>query len=187
LPVARNSSLKKLSQATILSLSLWIVSPAISQSPAQAHSKPTPASSPVRQRFARVVDRVVKEGVDAYMPPHISSELGIAPVGERCLVRQSSFRKQPDSIQAFNVSSLNHDDLIIFVAHASLDANGRVVDLDQATSYLTSPSGMLRKVATVVAGQGGVRRITLEDRKVFEEQKKFWLDRLAPIQPPAAK
>jgi hypothetical protein len=47
--------------------------------------------------------------------------------------------------------------------------------------YLTSKDGVLRKVIVVEAGTGRVQKITGEDRKAFEKEKQFWLDRLAPL------
>jgi len=45
---------------------------------------------------------------------------------------------------------------------------------------LTSRQGVLRKVVSVKQGVGEIRRITSEDKKAFEKEKQFWLDRLAP-------
>jgi hypothetical protein len=52
------------------------------------------------------------------------------------------------------------------------------------TLYLTSKEGVLRKVVRVKEGMGRVQKITGEDRKAFEKEKQFWLDRLAPLGAP---
>jgi hypothetical protein len=52
------------------------------------------------------------------------------------------------------------------------------------TLYLTSAEGALRKVVTVEDGVGRIQKITTEDRKAFEKEKQFWLDRLAPVNAP---
>jgi hypothetical protein len=50
--------------------------------------------------------------------------------------------------------------------------------------YLTSKEGVLRKVVTVEEGVSRVQKITSEDRKAFEKEKQFWLDRLATVGAP---
>lgn len=65
----------------------------------------------------------------------------------------------------------NKNDIVLFVVDEKAN--------DQ-TLYLTSPEGTLRKVVSVEAGVGMVRRITDKDKKAFEKEKQFWLDRLAP-------
>ena len=78
-------------------------------------------------------------------------------------------------VQGFDVSNANHDDVVLFVVDEQSN--------DQ-TLYLTSPRGELRKIVSVKGGSGTVRPITAEDRKGFEQQKQFWLDRLAPVAAP---
>ena len=47
-----------------------------------------------------------------------------------------------------------------------------------------SKEGVLRRVVTVKEGVGRIQKITSEDRKAFEKEKQFWLDRLAPDSAP---
>jgi hypothetical protein len=48
------------------------------------------------------------------------------------------------------------------------------------TLYLTSPDGTLQRVVSVKAGVGNVVRITDKDKKAFQKEKQFWIDRLVP-------
>jgi hypothetical protein len=66
----------------------------------------------------------------------------------------------------------NANDVVLFVVNETTT--------DQ-TLYLTSREGALRKVVSVKRGIGGVLRISADDRKAFEKEKQFWLDRLAPV------
>ena len=74
-------------------------------------------------------------------------------------------------VQGFDVSMENKKDVVLFVVNEMTN--------DQ-TLYLTSAGGTLRRVVAVEAGVGKVRRITSQDRKAFEKEKQFWLDRLSP-------
>jgi len=74
-------------------------------------------------------------------------------------------------VQGFDVSMANNNDVVLFVVNQTTN--------DQML-YLTSREGALRKVVSVKGGTGGVLRITAENRKAFEKEKQFWLDRLAP-------
>lgn len=78
-------------------------------------------------------------------------------------------------VQGFDVSTANNNDVVIFVVNETTN--------DQ-TLYLTSKEGVLRKVVKVEAGVGRVQKITGIDRKSFEKEKVFWLDRLAPVGAP---
>jgi hypothetical protein len=74
-------------------------------------------------------------------------------------------------VQGFDVSMTNKNDVVLFVVNETTK--------DQ-TLYLTSAEGTLRRMVSVEAGVGKVRRITNQDRKAFEKEKQFWLDRLSP-------
>jgi hypothetical protein len=67
---------------------------------------------------------------------------------------------------------VNKNDVVLFVANETTN--------DQ-TLYLTSREAVLRKVVVVAAGTGRIQKITGENRKAFEKEKRFWLDRLAPL------
>lgn len=120
-------------------------------------------------RFAGAVDKTVREGVRATLPPHISTLLGVSKE-EECPVMQSVVRTGT-VVQGFDVSVANKNDIILFVVDETAS--------DQ-TLYLTSPQGTLRSVVSVKAGVGAVARITDKDKKAFEKEKQFWVDRLAP-------
>ena len=78
-------------------------------------------------------------------------------------------------VQGFDVSAANKNDVVVFVVNETTK--------DQ-TLYLTSKQGVLRKVVTVGEGIGRVQKITSKDRKAFEKEKQFWLDRLVPVGAP---
>lgn len=133
----------------------------------QARSSP---ASHAQARMVRAVDKTFREGRDAQLPPHLSTLLGISAEKE-CLVKQGVVRTG-SVVQGFDVSMVNKDDVVLFVVNETTNAQ---------TLYLTSADGRLRRVVTVQAGVGQVRRITEQDRKAFEKEKRFWLDRLVPI------
>ena len=144
----------------------FILSLVIVASGARARPSPDPQA---QNRMARAVDRVLREGLHAQLPPHLSTLLGLTAEKE-CSVTQSLARTE-ESVQGFDVSTLNKDDVVIFVVNETTK--------DQ-TLYLTSAEGALRRVVSVKGGFGGVTRISAENRKAFEKEKQFWLNRLAP-------
>ena len=143
---------------------------AVSAMPAQVQPVPRPQA---RKRMVRAVDKTLQEGLRAKLPPHLSTLLGVSSEQE-CLVRQGVVRTGK-VVQGFDVSTANGNDVVLFVANETTN--------DQ-TLYLTSKEGVLRRVVTVEEGVGRVQKITGEDRKAFEKEKQFWLDRLAPAGAP---
>jgi hypothetical protein len=122
-----------------------------------------------QHRLAAVVDKTVRLGKDAILPPHISHLLGISPGEEEVPVKQ--FAQIKESVRGIDVCDLQRDDVVFFV-----EDRGK----KESTFYLTSPRGSLRKVLSVREGVGYDRAPTPADRKAFEEEKRFWLDSLAP-------
>lgn len=139
---------------------------AILVSAARARPLPGPEAQP---RMVRAVDRTLREGLHAQLPPHLSTLLGLSQEKE-CPVMQGVVRTEK-LVQGFDVSMANNNDVVLFVVNQTTN--------DQML-YLTSREGALRKVVSVKGGTGGVLRITAENRKAFEKEKQFWLDRLAP-------
>jgi hypothetical protein len=123
--------------------------------------------------MARAVDKTLQEGLHAKLPPHLSTLLGLSQEKE-CLVMQGVVRTGK-VVQGFDVSTANKNDIVLFVVNETTN--------DQ-TLYLTSKEGVLRKVVTVEEGVGRVQKVTGEGRKGFEKEKRFWLDRLAPVSAP---
>ena len=123
--------------------------------------------------MAKAVDRTVQEGLEAKLPPHIATLLAIANE-QACPVRQGVVRSGK-RVQGFDVSTANKKDVVLFVVDETTS---------NQTLYLTSKQGTLRKVVVVEAGEGRVRQIRSEERKAFEKEKQFWLDRLAPANVP---
>ena len=151
-------------------VSLSTVVMIVSAARAQVKRSPSPQA---RKRMAQAVDKTLREGLQAKLPPHLSTLLGLS-TEEESLVRQGVLRTGK-TVQGFNVSTVNKNDVVLFVVNEATD--------DQ-TLYLTSKEGVLRKVVTVKAGVGQVQRVTGEDRRAFEKEKQFWLDRLAPVPAP---
>jgi len=133
-----------------------------------AQAGPSP-STQAQKRMVQAVDKTLQEGLHAKLPPHLSTLLGLSEE-EECLVMQGVVRTGK-LVQGFDVSTANNNDVVLFVASNTTN--------DQ-TLYLTSKEGVLRKVVTIEDGVGRVQKITSEDRKAFEKEKQFWLDRLAP-------
>jgi hypothetical protein len=138
----------------------------------RAQDRPVP-SAQARKRMVQAVDKTLQEGLNAKLPPHLSTLLGLSQEQE-CLVRQGVVRTGK-VVQGFDVSTVNKNDVVLFVVNETTN--------DQ-TLYLTSKEGVLRKVVSVEEGEGRVRKVTGEDRKAFEKEKQFWLDRLAPASAP---
>jgi hypothetical protein len=130
-------------------------------------------SAQTRKRMAQAVDKTVQGGVAAKLPPHLSTLLGLSKE-EECPVLQGVVRTGK-RVRGLDVSTANKNDVVLFVVDET--SNDQVL-------YLTSKEGALRKVVTVEKGEGRVQKITDEDRKAFEKEKQFWLDRLAPVAKP---
>lgn len=137
-----------------------------------ARAGPSPSPQP-QERMVRAVDRTLREGLQAKLPPHVSTLLGISEEKE-CLVMQGLVRTEK-VVQGFDVSMANRNDVVLFVANAT--SNDQIL-------YLTSREGTLRRVVSVKGGIGEVLQTRGEDRKAFEKEKQFWLDRLAPVGAP---
>jgi hypothetical protein len=137
----------------------------------QAQHSPHPSA---KRKLAAAAETASRQGIHATLPPHISILLGITKE-ENWPVMQGVVRTG-NMVQGIDVGVANQNDIVLFV-------------VDEAASnqslYLTSREGLLRKVVSVKAGVGGVVRITDEQRKAFEKEKQFWIDRLVP--PAAAK
>lgn len=129
------------------------------------------ASQQTRKRMALAVERTVNEGLQGKLPPHISTLLGLTKEAD-CPVMQGVVRTG-NVVQGFDVSIANKNDVVLFVVNGATN--------DQ-TLYLTSRDGTLRKVVKVDKGEGQIKSITAEDRKAFEKERQFWLDRLVPPQ-----
>ena len=128
-------------------------------------------SKHVQARMTRAVDTTFGKGIHAHLPPHISTLLGLS-MEQECPVVQSVVRTG-QTLQGFDVSTANKNDVVIFVVDETSN--------DQ-TLYLSSANGRLRRVVAIQGGVGKVRPISEQERKAFAEQRRFWLDRLAPAE-----
>jgi len=125
---------------------------------------PRPAS-----RFAQAAEITSGKGFDAKLPPHVSTLLHLTSEQE-CPVKQSVTRNG-SLVQGLDVSVSNKSDIVLFVVNEGTK--------DQSL-YLTSPEGSLRRVVTVTGGVGSEVRITEKEKKAFQLEKQFWIDRLVP-------
>ena len=123
----------------------------------------------VQARMTRAVDTTFRKGIHAHLPPHISTLLGLS-MEQECPVVQSVVRTG-QTVQGFDVSTANKNDVVIFVVDETSN--------DQ-TLYLSSANGRLRRVVAIQGGIGKARPVSEQERKAFAEQRQFWLDRLAP-------
>ena len=155
----------RLTVAAVSLLMIWA-------SATRAQVKPLP-NPQARKRMVQAVDKTLQDGLQAKLPPHLSTLLGLSQEQE-CFVRQGVVRTGK-VVQGFDVSTANNNDVVVFVVNETTN---------NQTLYLTSKEGVLRKVVSVEEGVGRVRKVTREDRRAFEKEKQFWLDRLAPAGAP---
>lgn len=132
------------------------------------------SGSQVQHGLGQAAAKVLREGLDAKIPPHLATLLGLSQESE-FPVKQGVLRTGR-MVQGFDVSVEDKKDIVLFVVDEG--ANNQ-------TLYLTSAQGRLRKMVSVTNGVGTVGKITDEDKKAFEKEKEFWLGRLAP--PKASK
>ena len=137
--------------------------------PAAAGQAQHSPGSHAQRRFALAAQTTFRNGVHASLPPHISTLLGVSKE-EECPVMQSVVRTG-NLVQGLDVSVTNQNNVVIFVVDETAN---------EQNLYLTSSEGTLRKVVSVKAGVGDVARTTDKDRKAFEKERQFWVDRLVP-------
>jgi hypothetical protein len=117
-----------------------------------------------------LVEAAVRAGRDAALPPHLSVLLGLTITEASTPVRQLGFRNG-DDIKTFNVSAVEHHDVVLM----SVGAN------KHAAAYLMSPDGVLRKAIVYEVG-GATRELRLaEANPDFLQQRRLWLDRAAAL------
>lgn len=133
---------------------------------AQTHK---PAAQQGKSQLATAIDITLEQGHDAILPPHVSNLLGISRQEHEVPVKQ--FVQMGEPIRGFEISSAEHNNVVIFVENRAQN---------QTTFYLMSRRGILRKVLAVIEGTGYVRVPTKDDREAFEQEKQWWVDRLAP-------
>ena len=136
-----------------------------------AHAQKTSAPKSDK-RLALAVSKTLEQGHDVFLPPHISHLLGISPDEQKVPVKQLA--EMGATIRGFEVSTANHNDIVIFVEKQSEG---------DSIFYLLSATGTVRKVVSVKAGVGYDRAPTAADRTALAAEKKLWLDRLVPATP----
>jgi hypothetical protein len=137
--------------------------------PVASAQTPHPQGIHSQRRLAAAASSTVRAGLEAKLPPHLSTLLGLSKEQE-CSVMQSAVRTG-NRVQGFDVSVTNKNDIVLFVVDESAK--------DQ-TLYLTSPEGTLRKAVAVKAGIGEVVRVTEKEKVAFQKERQFWMNRLAP-------
>jgi hypothetical protein len=136
--------------------------------PAMGQARPS-GKAHARTRLAMAAETTLQKGPTAKLPPHLATLLGLSQEKE-CLVKQGVVRNGT-VVRGLDVSLANKKDIVLFVVNETAN--------DQ-TLYLTSADGRLRRVVSVTSGEGRVSQITDQDKKAFEQEKQFWVDRLAP-------
>ena len=130
----------------------------------RAQVRPSP-SPQARKRMARAVDKTLQGGLQAKLPPHLSTLLGLSQEGE-CQVMQGVVRTGK-VVQGFDVSTANKNDVVLFVVNETTN--------DQ-TLYLTSKEGVLRKVVRVEEGWAGFKRLPAKIGKRSRKKSSFgWI------------
>jgi hypothetical protein len=157
--------------AGVRSVGVWITLILAMAAGAIGQAQPT-ARSHAQGRLATAANATAKAGIQAKLPPHISTLLGLTKE-EECPVLQSVVRTG-SMVQGFDVSVANKNEIVLFVVDEQAN--------DQSL-YLTSPEGKLRKVVSVKAGVGDVVRISGKEIAAFNKEKQFWEARLAPSAP----
>ena len=147
---------------------LAVLIPAMVMLPAAA-GQARQAPPHLQEKFARAADATNRDGLQAKLPPHISTLLGLSNE-EECPVMQRVVRTG-NLVQGFDVPVTHKNDIVLFVVDETAN--------DQ-TLYLTSPEGTLRKVVSVKSGVGEVVRINAKYQEAFKKEKQFWVDRLVP-------
>src|SRR6059058_4038044 len=104
-------------------------------------------------RMTRAVDTTFEKGIHAHLPPHISTLLGLSMEKESPVMQ--SVVRTGQTVQGFEVSTANKNDVVIFVVDEASN--------DQ-TLYLSSASGRLRRVVAIEKGVGRVRAVSERDR-----------------------
>lgn len=129
----------------------------------------TSAAPKKKSRLAIAIDQTIEKGHDSSLPPHISDLLGISPERKEVPVKQAVRMGEP--IRGFEVSTQNHNDVVLFV-----DSRAQ----KESTFYLTSRTGILRRVLSIREGVGHPRRPSKEDQAAFQKEKQQWVDELVP-------
>jgi hypothetical protein len=134
---------------------------------AQAPSAPGFAT---RQRISRAADTVLRTGLQAKIPPHVSDMLGISSDQKECEVSQQ-FERNGKLVRGFDVSRADKSKIVLFVVDEATN---------EQTFYLTSGRGTLRRVLAVREGTGHTLPVTAKEKAAFEKELQFWLDRIVP-------
>jgi hypothetical protein len=135
-----------------------------------AGQAPSATAVGARGRTARAAETVLKAGVQAKIPPHVSEMLGISADGKECLVAQR-FERNGKVVRGFNVSIADKNNIVLFVTDEAAN---------EQAYYLTSARGGLRRVLAVREGTGNILPVTGKEKAAFQRELQFWLDRIVP-------
>jgi hypothetical protein len=113
-----------------------------------------------------LIDAVVKDGLDARLPAHLSVVLGVAAVEQKTAVKQAVIR-DGQTVRTFNVCAPNHGDVVMF----TYDEQSR-----GAKAYLVSAAGELRKAVSYQPGAPANERTLADARSDFSGELKFWTE-----------
>jgi len=111
-----------------------------------------------------VIAAVVKNGLDAQLPAHLSVILGVSSVERATAVKQAVIR-DGKTVHTFNVGAANHDDVVIL----TYDEQHRATK-----AYLVSRAADLLKAVSYQPGAPANERSLGEARNDFLGELKFW-------------
>jgi hypothetical protein len=111
-----------------------------------------------------LIDAVVKDGLEAQLPAHLSMVLGVAAVEQKTAVKQAVIR-DGQTVRTFNVCAPNRGDVVMF----TYDERSR-----GAKAYLVSAAGELRKAVSYQPGEPANERTLADARSDFSGELKFW-------------
>src|SRR5215472_5914472 len=119
------------------------------------------ASTPWAQTLAQ---QALDSGFLSRLPPNVSVVLGLAKPQEGTDVRQL-VSKEGHEVRTFNVSVVNHADIVIFNVNAQSGAT---------VAYLLNPEGQLRKAVAYQTGQEARELSAAQAKSGFAREKQFW-------------
>jgi hypothetical protein len=148
----RNLGVSEVTRKGILTVAAFVTLAAIFSAQAASHS------------LKSVIAAVMKNGLDAQLPAHLSVILGVSSVERATAVKQAVIRERT-AVHTFNVGAANHDDVVILAYD----------ERDHATkAYLVSNAAELLKAVSYQPGAPANERSLGEARSDFFGELKIW-------------
>lgn len=133
-------------------------------------------AKPAGQWVQTLTQEALDSGFLSRLPPNVSVVFGLAKPQEGTDVRQL-LSKEGHQVRTFNVSVVNHADVVIFNVNAQSGTT---------TAYLVAPDGQLRKAVSYQTG-GQARDLSAADAKAgMAHEKKYWAARAKSVHSPSS-